>query len=127
MSSRYEAICLNHSPALAVESGWTSPAAALAAVETRTGDLAEHADCDLLIGRYSYPLIEVCCPPHQPHAEPRWIDAAWLRLTLAAYTIQRDAPAVNDAIERLANVARCWQPERIQGLRRLLDMEEAAR
>lgn len=123
MSSRYQAICLNHTPALPVGDDWTSPAEALAAIENRTGDLGEHINCDLLIGRYSYPLIEVCCPPHQPHAEPRWIDAAWLRLALAAGTVRHDAPAVDDAIERLANVARCWRPERIQGLHRLLDME----
>jgi hypothetical protein len=118
VSSTYRLLCLNHDPAIELDQEWhsgsgTAVADALAAVANPP---AEHAGCDLVIGRYSYPLIEVCCPgstPRRPHLhvhDPRWIDASWLRLLLAA----RKVP---DLAELCRPVSVCWGEQRLALLR----------
>ncbi len=103
MSSEYRILCLSHDPAIVVpsEDGWHRPEEALAAVADRTGPAELHANCALLVGRYSYPLVEVCCPRQTAIRQPghsgyhpnsdEWVDAAWLRL-LAVTTAEQRAP-----------------------------------
>lgn len=62
MSSVYRILCLNHDPALEVgDDGWRSAQEALAAVADREA-APGYPRCDLMVGRYSYPLVEVCWP-----------------------------------------------------------------
>jgi len=107
MSSVYRLLCLSHDPAIPVEHPeWPSFQPALAAAKDRTLVPTEHKTCDLLIGQYSYPLIEVCCPASRSmgtahpgcHSDDRWIDAGWLRLLALA-----DPAAVG-----AARVPDCW-------------------
>jgi hypothetical protein len=90
----YRALCVSHDPALTsgeVHSGsWSDQAGMEAALahlieEART----EHPNCRLLIGRYSYPLIQVGCPANNPsctrrHREVEWIGSGWLRILIDA-------------------------------------------
>lgn len=120
MSSTYRILCLSHDPALVLEAEWHSPveAATVAADPSLNPTIAAHATCDLLVGRYSYPLIEVGCPEQRPegdhtqHRDARWIDVAWLRLAWAATGF--GDPTIHDALERLPG---CWSPERLRRLR----------
>lgn len=99
MSSTYRILCLSHDPA--TEWGeYSTPEAAEAAI---ADGLPEHPHCHLMIGRYSYPLVELGCPPsrHQPaklschHGGTEWTDSEWLRLLAAAY--RSSDPAVQQA------------------------------
>lgn len=99
MSSTYRILCLSHDPA--TEAGeYSTPEAAEAAIAE---GLPGHPDCHLMIGRYSYPLVELGCPPsrHQPaklrcvHGNTKWVDSDWLRLLAAAY--RSSDPAVQQA------------------------------
>lgn len=120
MSSSYHVLCLSHDPAIVIDGDWQHPAAAIAAIADRPNSehLRLHVDCDLLIGRYSYPLIEVGCPPHAAHPhEALWVEAAWLRV--AAILCGPPEPAA-DVTDALARLPRCWTPTRIQRLRREL-------
>ena len=113
MSSDYQALCLNHDPAIVVEGEWRSAAEAVAAVKARTDErLRSHQTCDLLVGRYSYPLVEVCCPGGNHtgllHTNEQWIDASWLRLLHAAYRSQ-DA----EVLDKAQRVGACWTAVRV--------------
>jgi hypothetical protein len=111
----YQLLCLNHDPAIILDQEWHSGSGtaipdALAAITNPPG---EHRNCDLIIGRYSYPLVEVCCPGnHGPytHTDPRWIDACWLRLLLAA-------SRVPELAEQCQRTSLCWPPQRLDRLR----------
>lgn len=126
MSSYYDAICLSHDPAIVMghdESSWD------AAIER--GRL-EHPRCDLLVGRWSGALVEVCCPdmpvesdrkPHTGwHREPIVADARLLHI--AAVVVQR---AENDvALEAaLRRLPMCWTPERLRRISAALGVEGA--
>lgn len=124
MSSTYRVLCLSHDPALVVDDmgvGFSRPEAAEEAI--RDG-IDGHADCDLLIGRYSYPLIEVGCPPTNGSERPgrhrctihgitEWVDVAWLRLAAAVYQ------SGNEQMRALADDRSlcCWSWERLRRLR----------
>ena len=56
MSSTYRVLCLSHDPAIVAADDYQRPETAEAAI---TEGIAEHAGCDLVIGRYSYPLVEL--------------------------------------------------------------------
>lgn len=56
MSSTYRILCVSHDPALTTGSDYNSPEAAEAAIRLGVNG---HPTCDLLIGRYSYPLRAV--------------------------------------------------------------------
>lgn len=117
MSSTYRILCLSHDPAL-VEGEYASTTEAEAAV---AAGVEGHQRCDLLIGRYSYPLVEVGCPAskYQPadlhccHGGTVWADAHWLLLAAAAY--QSSDAEVTAAVARLGR--RCWPWERLRRLR----------
>lgn len=125
MSSNYSVLCLSHDPAIIVhDPGYNRPEQAEAAI--RDG-VDGHADCDLMIGRYSYPLIEIGCPAasgRPKHLRPSvvtcyhgstvWIDRDWLWILAAAY--QSPDPAMRAAIEQ-GHQQQCLPWERLRRLR----------
>lgn len=130
MSSTYRAICLGHDPAIVIHGGWensewNNPADAQTAVRNRSGALALHAKCDLVIGRYSSPLIEVGCPAGARHPRrwhphtTEWVDIGWLRLALAAVKTDNQ-----EVLKAAGEVPGCWLPERVGRLRGLLVEED---
>jgi hypothetical protein len=119
MSSTYRVLCLSHDPAMVAADGdWNR---ASMAEEAIAAGVEGHETCDLLIGRYSYPLVEVGCPATKDgpgsyrciHGGTQWADVDWLRLLAIA---QRE-PADTD-LGRAAEEAgrRCWSPERLRRL-----------
>lgn len=124
MSSTYRVLCLSHDPALIIETAdWNRPEHAEGAI--RDG-ITGHTDCDLMIGSYSYPLVELGCPrtfdrPEQlrgsvlrcTHGSTQWVDKEWLLLLAAAY--QSDDPAMRAAIE--AGHHGCLPWDRLRRLR----------
>jgi hypothetical protein len=126
VSSAYRVLCLSHDPAVEVGE-YTSPEAAEAAIRT---DLSQHQGCDLLIGRYSYPLVEVGCPGRLGisvsgqrrcngyHVHTKWIDSGWLRVLAHA----RHAASLPQGIDRHPDVS-CWSEQRIWRLREELGLE----
>lgn len=87
MSSTYNLICLSHDPALILHTEWHSGGGGreIAAEQLRDpaagcDEVRLHADCDLVIGRYSYPLVEVGYLPDRRYGHVQWVDADWLRL-----------------------------------------------
>lgn len=127
MSSSYYLLCLNHDPAITIAGPFNDPELPLRMIAERAGQgLDDHPECDLLIGKYSGSLIEVCCPgdagPRATHRHPRpeWLDADWLRLLLA---IQSE-PLSNEARGRVAKfAAACWYQRRVIRLRRELGVD----
>lgn len=113
MSSAYRLLCLSHDPALVIDIELdrdTVPADDHPALEG-------HQGCDLAMGRFSYPLIEVGCLPYSPgckgcHRTTNRTDSDWLRLLAAATTAPNSV-----SIEVLAPVTRCWPLERLRKLR----------
>lgn len=133
MSSIYRILCLSHDPAIEIERTDTNRLeAALSLLQgpQLPDELQDHAACDLLIGRYSYPLVEAICPPSRRDGDPKHypfhpnttnvMDADWLRLLWAAY----DAP-VNDPLKAaVAAFGRsCWTWQRVDRLRVALDVK----
>jgi hypothetical protein len=121
VSSNYRILCLSHDPATIASDDYASPEAAEAAI---IAGLSEHPECDLLVGRYSYPLVEVGCPPtttprgsgqHNcyPHSQTEWAEVAWLRLLAAAHQ------SGDDQMRALANDHHLahWPWERLRRLR----------
>lgn len=137
MSSIYRPICLSHDPALVVdgwgETEWNNLDAALGAVTRRAEALQFHIGCDLLIARYSSPIVELICPAKTTidaeargaaycwHTQPTSIDAAWLQLMIAC--LDQQTPAVEKAVDHikaLDHIRGCWQPRRVRRLTILL-------
>lgn len=104
MSSKYSILCLSHDPAtIAFDGDFNQPE--MAEEKIREG-VEGHAGCDLAIGRYSYPLIELGCPASQDqpanlrchHSSTQWTDSEWLRLLAVAYqSTDSSLPAVVQA------------------------------
>jgi hypothetical protein len=124
VSSTYHVLCLSHDPAIIVSSGeWNNAAEAIerAGDPGRFDDMAAHQNCDLLVGRYSYPLVEVGCPPRENsatgcvHLHAQWLRVEWVRLLAACLDVE-PAP-LRAAVEELTRHHRCWSRERIQRLR----------
>ena len=124
MSSTYYVLCLSHDPAIIVnDPGSNRPEDAEATIRDRpTG----HEHCDLMIGRYSYPLVELGCPTSkdQPealrpgtlrcyHGSTLWTDKGWLLLLAAAY--QSTDPAMRGAVNAVDHGCLSW--ERLRRLR----------
>lgn len=129
MSSTYRILCLSHDPAITLEAEWQSGAGgretaeAIAANPGEHKETVDHVGCDLLIGRYSYPLVEVGCPGQPVHGKPRhhpwhprahWTDVTWLRLAAAAIGLYEPTVEIADALKGIAG---CWSPERLRRLR----------
>lgn len=124
MSSNYRAICLSHDPGIVIGPDLTYDEANALKDRTR---FEGHEHCDLVIGRYSYPLIEAACPGIQlpgpsgcknRHSDVKWIDRDWLRL-LATAGPDAHPEAVGALSER-----GCWPLERVHRLRIELDLPE---
>jgi hypothetical protein len=120
MSSTYRILCLSHDPALSFGE-YSTPGTAEAAI--RVG-IDEHPRCDLLIGRYSYPLIEVGCPPTtghdrpgrrrcHPHSTTEWVDVAWLGLLAVTHQSGSEELAALAGGPAMAH----WPWERLRRLR----------
>lgn len=116
MSSTYRLLCLSHDPAICAGPEFGSNSA-----EDELNRAAEtpHADCDLLIGRWSGALVEIGCPPRHAstmHNRIEWVDVRWLRLLTGA---------IHSADTRLLALAEpcmrtCWTTQRLHRLRELL-------
>ncbi|MER6830863.1 hypothetical protein ABT352_33055 [Streptosporangium sp. NPDC000563] len=130
MSSIYRVLCLSHDPAITAEAEYDRPEYAATAIAS---GIPEHADCDLLIGRYSYPLVEVGCPPttgpehaarHRcyPHSVTEWVDVAWLRLLAAVHQSGAESMWSLTGNARLAH----WSRERLHRLRNELGIDAGA-
>lgn len=124
MSSTYRILCMSHDPAIVVSGEeWNTAAEAVerAGNPGQFADMAEHQSCDLLVGRYSYPLVEVACPPRENsatgcmHLHPQWIEVNWVRLLAAS--LDAEAEPLRAAVEELTRRYRCWSRQRIQRLR----------
>lgn len=124
MSSTYRILCLSHDPAIRTDREFGSHEAAITvARDPHHHGLTDHSRCDLLIGQYSYPLIELCCPGnktagddgHDAHDEPRWIVVDWVRLLAAA----RRVPPGDGRLEVTISGSEsgCWTTQRIDRLR----------
>lgn len=130
MSSNYRILCLNHDPAIRIDHDWTNaPEAIAAACDPASHEAVQaHQNCDLLVGRYSYPLIQVCCPPRTHlagphptyvHREPQWIDVKWLHILHAA----KAAPPNERLKSAIGQVEQCWTTVRLGRLRDELGIE----
>ena len=121
MSSTYRLLCMSHDPAVQFGNDGRKSADAedmLAEVRDDTSD--PHHKCDILFGRYSYPLIQVGCPGTRLHRETHWIDAQWLRLALA------DVEALNGLLPVQTTplgkiLGGCWTRDRLLRLRKELN------
>lgn len=124
MSSTYRILCLSHDPAT-THGEYRSPNDAQTAIAVGVDG---HPNCDLLIGRFSYPLVEAGCPAsrHQPaklrccHGGTVWADADVLRLLAAGYQSQDEA--VRAAMKQFE--FRCWSWERLRRLRDELGFDD---
>jgi hypothetical protein len=56
VSSTYRVLCLSHDPAIVAADDFQRPEQAEEAI--RDGMTNGHEHCDLMIGRYSYPLVD---------------------------------------------------------------------
>ncbi|WP_314411403.1 hypothetical protein [Streptomyces sp. DSM 40484] len=120
MSSNYAALCLSHDPAIIVhDPGFNRPEQAEEAIRAGIND---HRNCDLLIGRFSYPLIEVGCPGIPgggcSHRSTEWVDSGWLRVLAHA----RAAGALPPAVASHHDL-HCWTEQRVWRLREELGLE----
>lgn len=116
MSSSYRVLCLSHDPATEAGEYRTPQDAETAIAEGIPG----HPRCDLVIGRYSTPLVELGCPPSRLQTAPAcchnstvWIESRWLRL-LALANDSTD-PAIQDAALKARQG--CLMPQRLTRLR----------
>lgn len=119
MSSVYRVLCLSHDPAIHTGVEFNDPEEAEEAI---LNGIEEHKNCDLMIGRYSYPLIELGCPATSgplgrtfpsaqcSHSGMKWIDADWLRL------LDEAARRGSSAIAK-GHMFRCFTPLRVERLR----------
>lgn len=118
MSSTYRILCLSHDPATTTGDDYRTPEAAERDIAKGIDD---HPNCDLMIGRYSYPLVELGCPPSRDqrvklrctHGNTEWTDKEWLHLLAAAY--QSEDPAVRQAVKD--GYHHCLPWDRLQRLR----------
>jgi hypothetical protein len=124
MSSTYYILCLSHDPAITVnDPGYNRPEQAEEAIRDRPSG---HEHCDLMIGRYSSPLVELGCPTtrDQPanlaccHSGTLWTSKNWLLLLAAAY--QTNDPNIQQAIKTGYHGCLPW--ERLKRLRTELDL-----
>ncbi|MFI7890864.1 hypothetical protein ACIFUY_06325 [Streptomyces sp. CACIS-1.16CA] len=124
MSRTYRVLCLSHDPAIVIERDWHRPEGAEEAV---AAGIDGHPLCDLIIGAFSYPLVEVGCPAsrHQPtklpccHGGTSWVDRDWLRVLAAGY--QTTDPLVEAAVKKAYTT--CWPWDRLLRLRDELDFQ----
>ncbi|WP_405479815.1 hypothetical protein [Streptomyces anulatus] len=128
MSSTYRVLCLSHAPAIVIDRDFNTPDDAVDGVVSL---VTEHPHCDLMIGRYSSPLIEVAClsyayrggGPGCSHKHGKWVESEWLRLLALAYDSMD--PRVAEAAKK--GRFSCWTPDRLRRLHPELGIEDEAR
>lgn len=117
MSRTYSVLCLNHTPPLEIDRDlpeWRTRDGVAAETRARTGVLALHVDCELVMAEYSGGLIALgYLSPAAPHGS--WIELEWARLLYAA-GLSTDG-AVAAAVEHLGIWGRHWPAERLHKLR----------
>lgn len=136
MSSIYRLICLSHNPGILLDTEWHSGQDGRTVAEhTLTGikqlpkewgegndELLQHADCDLVIGSYSAPLVEVGWHPSSSRSDyVKWIDASWLRVLAHLYHAIAN-PQINMSRDHPVEFTwsadfQYWSPERLDRLR----------
>jgi hypothetical protein len=126
VSSTYHPICLSHDPGNVLGQELTSREVP----GFTRADVPGHANCDIVIGRWSGGLCELACLGKQidgptacktrHHRDAQWIDSDWLRLLAAATT----PPNVIDDKVLWPIVARCWPLERVGRLWEELGLPE---
>ena len=119
MSSAYRFLCLSHDPAIVLD-GYDLTSDAISAAGRSHPALEDHQGCDVIAGRFSYPLIEAGCFGGLQmegasgckgyHRVVIWTSADWLRLLDAAATA-----GVSDDV--LRPLTRCWPLDRLRRLR----------
>lgn len=129
MSSNYHLLCLSHDPAI-VLSEYDFQRADISAVTRAYPGLADHQQCDIMVGRYSYPLVEVGCfgaiTLEGPtgckgyHNGIQWMDRDWLRLLCTVNEHHSVNPQFMSPL-----TGRCWTPERLRRLAPGLGMNPA--
>lgn len=115
MSSNYKVLCLSHVTALVVTETHNDPEEAISWATRAVAVGGAHEGCDLVIGRYSYPLVELICPGCRNggmHVKPARIDADVARLVLHCYGHKEKA-----TYQLAAKAGRCWPPARLEKLR----------
>lgn len=114
MSSTYRFLCLAHDPAIDVagrlETQSRDEAVGLAERRDSAEELAEHRGCRLLVGRFSYPLVEIYDPRTR-----HWLDADIARLLIAA----RAAGVTEAILEPFTR--RGWDADTLARLRHYLE------
>lgn len=128
MSSNYKVICMSHDPALVVDLDFYDAdeviqrvqylrehcpgSATFLSSEIRLSGIGEHKHCKLMVGRYSYPLVELACLDgvEHGHSNPKWIDTTVLRL-LAHIEWTADTNKLTRPF------AKCFGPEVLNKLR----------
>jgi hypothetical protein len=128
LSSDYHVLCLSHDPAIQATHALSLEAAEQAIREGVDG----HEACDLMIGAYSYPLVDLGCPGKvldQPrpgahrcsslHTATKWADVAWIRILAVA---QRQPEGTQLHTLTKATALGCFSPERLRRLREELQI-----
>ncbi|MCX4974257.1 hypothetical protein [Streptomyces sp. NBC_00620] len=130
MSSTFHIACLSHDPAVDVTDLGHNTAAE--AEDSIRAGINGHADCDLVIVRWSGAPVEFGCPGHRfddkarppahwcrsRHAHTEWIDGVWLHVLAHA----RMAKALPEKVAKRYELG-CWTGQRIWRLRHELDLE----
>lgn len=131
MSSQYKIWCLSHNPAVIAWGDDCSDRAVVidkaAALTNGTEESQQHKGCDLVVGRYSYPLIEVICLGCRTagyHVQPIEWQADTLRLILIG--MRAEVSTVTYPIATEAGRI-CWNFERLNRLRLQLGIPEVLR
>lgn len=130
MSSDYHVLCLSHDPAIKATDALSFEAAEQAIREGIDG----HEACDLMIGAYSYPLVDLGCPGNsldhpRPgahrcpslHTTTKWVGVAWIRILAHA---QRQPEGTQLHTLAKATALGCFSPERLHRLRDELQLAE---
>lgn len=121
MGTRWNALCLNHSPALDIEiidDGHEVKELSRAAYILRTDEhLGElHPGCDLVLRGISGSPVAYACQggPTCKHMDVRRFDIETLRLVHVALTIH--SPGLADAVATWIVHNRCWSSTRLAKL-----------
>jgi hypothetical protein len=138
VSSTYRGICLNHTPVLEfpVDSVYQSLPEFVAMLQhgkdlairdrTDTLEIVAHAGCDVVVGEYSYPLVDIYCLPNldHRHAQPERFSPTdlkylWFKLNSPHRSDRREARRTMALLP-----TPCWGPDRLNMLGTLWEDEE---
>jgi hypothetical protein len=120
MSSQYRLICMSHDPALIILDGEHREQFTPDREDDR---MADHPECDVMIGQFSYPLVAVGCfgltiqgstECKSTHNQINWMDVDWLRLL---YLASKGTVPVSIYQPLLL---RCWTMDRLYRLAPLM-------